>query len=233
MIKIKKILLIVVLPLALVMCKTTPREPKPVEIKFEVDLSSINFPAGIIEAQIRRTFPVSGIRTVEVEVFYFPYDDAVCLVYRSDLFTYHQFWSKSGRESFLQALVNYNADYNERNLNENSRTSTKIYGSVGGYLYWQMFSITRRVSANVDIDLGYTFNERNPYFAVTQNATTYVDKGSEENNLTSQRITMYFIRSQAQELAKLFDQEYLRTLVPPEMGGPRRVIDTDVAVDDY
>jgi len=232
MIKIKKIFAIIVLPLTLVMCNTTP-EPKPVEIKFEVDLSSLNFPAGEIKTQIRRTFPLTGIRMIDVMVYYFPYDDAVCLQYRSDFFTHHQFWSRSGRDAFFKALEKYNEDYSARNLDEKNRTSTKQYGVVEGYLYWQMYAITRRVSANMDVELGYAFNDQSPYFAITQNQTTYVDEVSEENDLDSQKITMYFTRAQAQELAKLFNQDYLRTLVPPELGGLRRVVDTDIEVDEY
>jgi len=229
---IKKILSIVVLPLALVMCNTAPR--KPAEVKFTVDLSSPHqFPAGEIETHIDNMFPLSGIKKIGVEVSYFPYDDAVCLKYKSDLFTYHQFWSLSGREAFLQALENYNVDYSERNIVENNRTTKRVYGAVEGYLYWQMFSITRRVSANMEVNLGYAFSARAPYFTVTQKLTTYEDIFSEENNMNSQEITMYFTRAQARELAELFDQEYLRSLIPPELGGLRRVIATDVEVDEY
>jgi len=224
-----KLFSIIVLPLALVMCNTTPK--KPAEEKFKVDISSPQFPAGEIEMQIKNTFPISGIRKIGVTVAYYPYDDAVCLQYRSDFFTYYQFWSRSGRDAFLLALENYNADYDVRNFTENNRRTTKVYGEVEGYLYWQMYSITRRVSANMNVELGYAFNERAPYFAVTQKLTTYVDRFSEENNMSSQEITMHFTRAQARELAELFNQEYLRSLIPPEMGG--RIIGTDVEVDEY
>jgi len=227
----KIIILTIIFALFLGTCSTTPRPP--VEEKFEVDLSSPQFPAGEIDTHIRRTFPLTGIRTISVMVYYFPYEDAVCLQYRSDFFTYHQFWSRSGRDAFLNALEKYNADYDVRNLSDRNRNSTKIYGTVEGYLYWQMYSITRRVSANMEMDLGYAFNEGSPYFTVTQKHTTYVDNSSEENDLDSQQITMFFTRALAQKLAELFDQEYLRTLVPPEMGGPRRIIETDISIDEY
>jgi len=229
----KKIISIIISALILGSCSTTTKPKPPVEEKFEVDLSSPQFPAGEIVTNIRNTFPLSGIKRIDVEVSYFPYEDAVCLKYRSDFFTHHQFWSRSGRDAFLLALENYNADYDVRNLSDRNRNSTKIYGTVEGYLYWQMYSITRRVSANMEMDLGYAFNDGSPYFTVTQKQTTYFDKSSEENDLDSQQITMFFTRAQAKVLADFFNPEYLRYLVPPEMGGPRRVIATDVEVDEY
>jgi len=98
-------------------------------------------------------------------------------------------------------------------------------------LYWQMLTITRRVMANMDVELGYFFKEGAPYYAVTQKLTTYVDPISSEDNMNSQEITMYFTRAQAQELVALFDQEYLFSLIPPELGG--WITDPNIDIDEY
>jgi len=221
----KKFFLIIVFVLTFAMCSTVKRT----DGRFYVDLSSPQFPAGEIETQIDKTFPLSGLRKIAVTVSYFPVEDAVCLRYRSDFFTYHQFWSREGRDIFLKALENYSSDYAARNLNRRDRTSKKSYGAVEGYLAWQMASVTRRVEANMNMEFGYSFKENSPYYAVTQKLTTYVDTISKENDMNSQEITMYFTRAQAQELAALFEQEYLLNLIPPEMGGRRDLtnIDTD------
>jgi len=224
----KKIISITILALSLGMCSTTPK----VDDRFTVDLSSPQFPAGEIETQIDKTFPLSGLKLISVEVSYFPYEDAVCLRYKTDFFTYHQFWSLSGREAFINALEKYTENYADRELDMRNRRSLNTYGVVEGYLYWQMMSFTRRVMANMNLELGYSFKERAPYYAVTQKLTTYVDPISEENNLNSQEITMYFTRAQARELVELFDQEYLNSLIPPELG-IRRIISTNIEVDEY
>lgn len=230
MMNIKKIFSIVVLALTFVTCNTTPSQ---VEEKFTVDMSSPQLPVGEIETQIERAFPLSGLRQIIVTISYFPYEDAVCLRYRSDFFTYNQFWSLDGREAFLKALETYVKDYAERDLDMRARGSKSKYGAVEGYLTWQMQSFTRRVAANMSLEFGYAFNEGSPYYAVTQKQTTYEDPISDENNMESQEITMYFTRAQARELAAFFDQDLLRALVPPEMGGRRTPSNTGIGVDDY
>jgi len=227
---IKKILSVVVLTLTLGMCNTTPKQ---VDDRFIVDMSSPQIPVGEFETQIDRTFPLSGLKKIVVTVSYYPFDDAVCLRYRSDFFTYYQFWSHSGREVFLKALETYNADYAKRDLDMRARGTKSKYGTVEGYLSWQMQSFTRRVSANMNIDMGYAFNDRSPFYAVTQKHTTYEDPISEENNMASQEITMYFTRAQAQEVAAIFDQEVLLALVPPELRGRSNRVNPNIDYDDY
>jgi hypothetical protein len=229
----KKIFLIFVFALALFpMCKTAPRQ---VEEKFTVELSSPQLPVGEIETQIDRAFPMSGLKKINAIVSYFPYEDAVCLRYRSDFFTYYQFWSLSGREAFVKALETYNGDYAKRDFDMRDKKSKSVYGAVEGYLIWQMQSFTRRAMANMDVELGYAFSDRSPYYAVTQKLTVYENPTdtSGENDMASQEITMHFTRAQAQELAVLFNQEYLRGLVSPEMRGIRNLENEDADFDEY
>ena len=223
----------VLLPLAVILVFTAcASRPRPND-KFIVELSSPRLPAGEIETQIDRAFPLIGLKKIIVDVSYYPYDDAVCLRYRSDFFNYYQFWSKAGREVFLSALEKYNVDYSARDLAAKNRKSKKTYGGTEGYLIWQMYSLTRRAQANMDMELGYAFKDNSPYYAVTQKLASYIDNINKENNMNSQEITMYFTRAQAQELATLFDQDFLRGLVSPEMGGVRRVNEADIDADSY
>jgi len=226
----KKFFSIIIFVLALVMCKTPPRQ---VEEKFTVEMSSPQLPVGEIETQINRGFPLSGIRKIVVTASYFPYEDAVCLRYRSDFFTYYQFWSQSGREVFLKALETYNGDYSVRNLDARNKNSKNVYGTTEGFLIWQEQSFTRRVSANMNIEMGYAFNDGSPYYSVTQKQTFYDDPINDQNDMGSQEITMYFTRAQAQELALLFNQQYLRSLVSPEINDMRRLDSTDADTDEY
>jgi len=206
-------------------CNSTPAVGK-----FAVSPSSPNLPVGDVETQIRRTFPLSGIRKINVNVTYFPFEDAVCLRYRSDYFLYQQFWSANGREVFLRALEKYAADYEARDLDMNNKKSKSVYGSTVGYLIWQTASFTSQARANMDVEHGYGFNDKSPYFAVTQKLTTYEDRIDIEKNRNSQEITMFFTRAQAQELAALFDQAFLKALIPTDMKimPVNPVVDVDV-----
>jgi len=227
--KVKKFLLAIVIVAALIAalaaCKTVPKDKG-----FVVSPSDPNFPAGEIETQIDRTFPLRGLKKINVTVTYYPYDDAVCLRYRSDFYEYHQFWSKAGREVFLKDFEQYQEEYDARSLNMRNKKSKKAYGGTEGYLTWQTFKLTRRFEAKMDMELGYAFQDNSPYFAVTQKLTTYENPTDVDDTTSSQEITMYFTRAQAQELAALFDPELLRTLTTVR---PRSTVETDVATDAY
>jgi hypothetical protein len=226
----KKIIFsIFVFILALAACST---KPKLDDGKFRVDLSSPQFPAGEIETQIDKPFRLTGPKKIAVAVSYFPFEDAVCLSYRSDFFAYRQFWSREGRETFLKSFEKYGADYADRNLDAGNKTSKKSYGAAEGVLAWQMLRFTRRVTAGMNMEFGYSFKERAPYYAVTQKMAFYEDAISKENNMTSQEITMYFTRAQAQELAALFDQGHLFSLIPDEWSGGARDL-PGVDADEY
>ena len=223
----KKFLLAIVIAAAfiaaLAACKSQPKAG------FVVSPSDPHTPAGEVETQINRTFPLSGMKKIDVAVSYYPYDDAVGLRYRSDFFEYHQFWSKEGREIFLKALDKYNEEYDARSLNMKNKKSKTAYGATEGYLAWQMFKASKRYNAAMGMELGYAFRENSPYFAVTQKLASYEDPFEPSDDTNSQEITMHFTRTQAQELAALFDPEFLRTLsnIRP------RSVETDVATDAY
>ena len=183
--------------------------------KFTVSLKSPQVPIGEAELQFDRFMTFGRLKKESVEVIYFPREDAVCLKYRREMTTYHQFWSYSGRQTFITALERYNRDYNERNLITKNRKTIREYGVVEGYLIWQMFSFTVQAQGNMNVQMGYQFRDDAPYFSVNQREAEYKEEMSRDNNRTSTAVTMYFTRAQAAELAALFDQSYLRTLALP------------------
>jgi hypothetical protein len=194
------------------------KQPEPP--KFTVSLRSQQIPLGTVEMQRDRNFPFSGLERTDVNVIYFPEEDAVCLNYRSDFFTYHFFWDVDGRELFLKALETYNRDFDNRNLPNNPRRTRAAYGSTDGFLIWQEFSFARRLEANMIIEIGFLFRERSPYFAVTQKQAVVYDVSDSREETLSQEITMYFTRAQAQELADFFSEELLRTHAVPRAFRP-------------
>jgi len=206
---------LIFIALMFVSCNTikTPKE------EFTVDLRSPQIPVGEIELQFDTFLSLIGLKKETIAVSYFPLEDAVCLEYREEFVTYHQFWSYDGRLEFISALEKYNKDFEERNLAGNSRKSLRNYGVVEGYLIWQMSRITIQARANMEMELGYRFRSisrsvsRTPYFTVNQRAAEYTEELSRDNNRTSPEITMFFTRAQAAELAAFFDQDFLRSLV--------------------
>ena len=223
--KIKSILPFLLLTLTLGACNTTENREKPEE--FIVDLDSRQIQAGEIEAQLETFMALGPFKKQNITVIYFPREDAVCLQFRLNYYTYSQFWSSSGRGAFITALEEYKEDYAERRLAANVRRSNRKYGIVQGYLVWQMSFISARLKGNMDVELGYTFKDRSPYFSVFQREAFYEDPLSEADNKNSSQLTMYFTRAQAEELAALFDPAFLRELAVP--GG----IFTSPDVDEY
>jgi len=220
----KKIFTILLIALALGACVGT-RTRKEV---FIVDLNSPQISMGEIEVQMNKTFPLPGIKKSNITMSYFPNEDAVCLRYRDNFMTYHQFWSRSGRAAFVKALEEYKVDYAARNLDIRGGIRAKRkYGNADGYLIWQMSSFTTRASGEVKIEFGYTFKENSPYFTVNQCEALYVDPLAERDRYDTPQIPMYFTRAQADELVILFDQEYLQGLIA---GG---AFSGDNSYDDY
>jgi len=185
----------------------------PERERFTVSLTSPHIMLGEIELQFDTFLSLSGLKKEKISVLYFPQEDAVCLRFRYELVTYHQFWSRKGRQEFLAALGKYNEDYDTRELITNTRRSRRIYGFVKGYLIWQMYSFTTQSRAQSYVDLGYMFKDRAPYFTIYQRQAEYTEGNSRDNYRTSAVVTKYFTRAQAAELANFFEPEFLRSIV--------------------
>jgi len=200
---LKKLIIIFSLCVLIGACKTA----KGVKVEdFKVNMNSPQIVVGEIELQLDTLLGMGKLKKQNVTVIYFPREDAVCLKYKYEFYNYYQFWDKRGRLNFINALQKYNEDYNARNLKLNNNTSQQKYGTVRGYLVWQQLSFTVQAYGNMNVDLGYVFKDRSPYFSVYQRDTEYIDKNARDNNRTSPNLTMYFTRAQAAELADIFEQ---------------------------
>jgi len=201
-------------------CVTT----KPVkEAPFTVDPTSPRILAGLIEAQFDKIVNLAGLRTVKITVDYYPIEDAVCLQYRLDLMTYYVFFDKEGREAYLKALKQYKEDYENKALKtRGSKSTRRQYGNIEIYLIWQAFSFTMRSRANTLVDFGYDIkvvsDNRASFFTLYRREAIYRDiNASEQERRTAANEPMYFTRTQADELAALFDQDYLKALTPDKI----------------
>ena len=203
---------VIIMVMALCACKTGRQVTEP----FTVHHNSPQIPVGEIEVQFDTLLGIGGLKKQTVNVIYYPREDAVCLQYRQDFLTYNQFWSRTGRQAFLGALQQYNEDYDARSLNRNGgRSARRKYGVVEGYLIWQQFSFSVRARANMNVELGYAFKERLPYFLVNQREAEFIDPDSQDNYRVTSTTGMYFTRAQAAELAVFFEQHFLNGLSLP------------------
>ena len=193
-------------------CATKSSLPAEEDI-FIIDMDSPYITLGEIDFQLVRG--LGNARRLDVTVLYYPVEDAVALRFDVDTFTYHQFWSARGRQAFIDALVQYNRDFDERSLVDSQRRTRQIYGVTNGFLAWQQFRHTIQAGANMDVELGYAFHERRPYFSVTQGRAEFIHDRVESLNRTSMMRVFYFTREQAASLATIFDRQFLRDSMRP------------------
>jgi len=200
---LKKSLIFFSLCILISACNTTGR----VKVEdFKVNMNSPQTAIGEVDLQFDTLMGMGPLKKQTVFVSYFPREDVICLKYKYEFYNYNQFWDKKARLNFINALAKYNEDYEARNLQRGSSKSQQKYGTVRSYLVWQQFAFTVQAYANMNLDFGYTFKDKSPYFSVYQREAEYIDKDARDNNRISPDITMYFTRVQAAELADLFEQ---------------------------
>jgi len=211
-----KYISILVLALSLSVCTTVkPLKEEP----FTVSLDSPKISAGAVQAQFDKIVSITGIRTIDVNVDYYPLEDAVCLEYRIDLMTFYLFLDREGRAAYLKALEQYKEDYTNKTLKtKGSRNTRRQYGNTGVYLIWQSFSFTVRSKANTFVDFGYDIkvisNNRASFFTLYRREAVFIEEHSQQDRKTASNEPMYLTRTQADELAALFDQDFLKNLTP-------------------
>jgi hypothetical protein len=219
-VSITKIASVLIVFLSLNSCAFLKKQADPVINKqppFSVNQrTSPRVQAGKIDAQFNNLFPMPGIKKVNIDITYFPVEDAVCLEYRLNTYTYQQFWHRAGRRDFVRALENYNEDFDGQKLrNRNTRTKNQ-YGIVEEcYLVWEQSSRTAQGYGNMNIELGYYFRESSPFFSATQ-MEAFFDSPTFDPDFdqTSAEIPMFFTRAQAEELTAIFAQDYLQSIAP-------------------
>jgi len=192
-------------------CSSTPKEEP-----FTVDLNSPRFEAGSIEVYLGNFFSIGSLKKNDVTVYYYPFEDAVCLQFRVMYVHCNQFWDRDGRDAFVKAFERYQEEYEQRKLvTKGNRKTREVYGTVQGFFTWKKTTIGVQAHGSPKIKLGYQFKDKSVFFTTTQMESYYEDKNARSRNETSPVTEVYFTRSQAESLAALFKQEYLRGLALP------------------
>ena len=189
--------------------------------------------AGTIEVQFSR-FLSSRVAKAEVEVIFYPRLNAVALSFRHELVRHRQFWDEEGRRQFAESLERYKEDYAERNLIDRYRKTRATYGKVRGKVEWEAFKYTKTRVAFPVIEIGYRFMEKMPFFTVfMRSAREEADAADSSTRGESSQISMFFTRAQADELVKLFDQDYLMGLLGTTTSPPSGEDEEKIDVDPY
>ncbi|MDR3275730.1 MAG: hypothetical protein LBT11_00740 [Treponema sp.] len=151
----------------------------------------------------------SALSPVSVAVSWDPRTDQVYLEYQYQMMNFRQYWDASARAAFISALRRYEADYGP-GLQDNSRTR-QAYGKTTALIRWGIVKSMTGHYGDATLELGYTFNNGNPYFIVTQLEAK--DKSAAAQDLQSIRVAFYFTRAMAASLAALFDDALLWSLL--------------------
>jgi hypothetical protein len=208
----KKNVTLITIVLFICSCATEPKKEP-----FTVDLKSPNIPAGSAETFFKSDIPlVTKLAQKEMDVTYYPVEDAVCLRFKILLLTCDQFWSKAGRDAFIVAYNRYKEDYEAHKLiAKNNRKTRELYNEIDGYVAWKKTPVSVQAQAPGRVKLGYQFASGSPFFTTTQMPAEYIDPIHYTRNETSAVTIMYFTRAQAEALIALFNQDYLSSLVKP------------------
>jgi hypothetical protein len=185
--------------------------------------------AGSVEIVFEKLFS-SKLNKVEVEVIFHPRLNSVALDFRYEMIRYRQFWDLTGRLQFAAALERYKEDYEARKLGTQFRRTKAAYGKTRGRLEWETFKFSKTYIAQPVIELGYRFKENSPFFTIHMRSAKEEAPPGDSSTMESRLINMYYTRAQADELVKLFDQEYLMGLLGIKSVNPEEPV---VKEDNY
>jgi hypothetical protein len=171
------------------------------------------FAVGTAEAQFDRFFS-SKVNKVEIQAFFHPRLNMVSLEFRHQFLRYRQFWDEQSRKQFAASLELYKRDFEDRKLIDNHRKTRAVYGNVKGYLEWEASKYTKTRISNPTIEIGYRFKENSAFFStLMRSAKEVISDDDSSTPIDSQQISMYLTRSQADEIARIFDQARLLELL--------------------
>ena len=205
----KRFLVICAIALFCFSCSSTKRATEKIAIVADMDPFSL----GSINSSVDHLLSI-GLKTTDMEVVFFPRENEVAINFTLDFSDYWQFWNEAARQSFIEAVNNYREDTANKKLINDYRKSRAIYGTVKGRVVWSssIISMAEIYWALPSIDLGYRVIGNAQYFSTNQKVAKE-ESGINIDVKESWQFPMYFTLAQCEELAKLFDQAYLRESV--------------------
>ena len=208
-----KYLILVIAAFLVFSCSSAPPPPP-----FTVNLDSFRYEAGEVEAYFEGFLPFASLNKNQLNVYYYPDEDAVCLQFKVQYVNCNQFWDKAGRDAFVAGFKRYQEEYEQRKLVNRNRKTRDAYGSVQGFFMWKKTSFSVQAHGSPKINIGYQFKDNAVFFTTTQAEAVYEDPMTRSRNQTSPVLVIYFTREQAASLVELFKQEHLQGFGKPAAG---------------
>ena len=168
------------------------------------------FSIGTVKVALDQNFS-SQLKETEVEVVFYPRENEIALEFSHGLNQYRQFWTQEGRERFIEAINRYKEDFANKTLVTRYNRSRAAYGRTKGRFLWKTLKLSSTYRSSPVYELGYRFRNDAPYFAICQR-TAKEEGGDRQGVSESPQYSVYFIRTQGDKLAQLFDQAFLLAL---------------------
>jgi hypothetical protein len=206
-------------------CSTTPSRNEYMTADIDpIDVGSITAGApGFLNSRLRQ---------VEILLTYHPRTDTVVFQFPYQYITYRQRWNTLNRETLLAAMSRYQSDFAAKNLPLKSRTKMRrAYGILDSVTEWGTFKIMINSRAHPKVELGYAFEQNSPYFVITQREAKNELANNDNSQNSSLRISLYFTRAMAEDLAAALDRNRLLSLLPNSGASPP--LNREVSPDEY
>jgi len=203
----KKYLFLCAVILLAVSCSHTSRAVQYPDMVADIEPFSI----GSVNLSLDQAFS-STLRNTSADVVFYPRENEVALEFDNKLGQYQLFWNKEARQLFIEASNRYKDDFANQNLTTKYSKSRVAYGKIKNRLQWKTIKFSGSYRSSPVTELGYRFVDKAPYFITRQNTATEETKTNKDLT-SSPNFTIYFTRAQAEDLAQLFDDTFLRNTV--------------------
>jgi hypothetical protein len=144
----------------------------------------------------------------------------------------HLLFADVTRKAFSSSVQQYLADFEAKKLDREDTSSYKTYGEYPVKIQWGTIPGMMSGYADTNVQFGYEFKNRSPYFSVTvwKTANAMEQDGTSEVP-ESNTIHFYMTKSQASQMADLLSDEKIADALAPYM--QKTAEDKTPAADTY
>ena len=128
--------------------------------------------------------------------------------FRSNLGGYNLLMNDATRHALADSVKEYLSDFDSQKLSKKKRASYKMYGQYPCRMEWGLLAQTASNYAETDVQMGYMFKGKSPYFTLTvwetKNRVRQVTTSNDEDLQTTY---VFMTKEQAEQLcSKLSDE---------------------------
>jgi hypothetical protein len=128
--------------------------------------------------------------------------------FRSNLGGYNLLMNDAARHALADSVKEYLSDFDNQKLSRKRKASYKIYGQSPCRMEWGLLAQTASNYAETDVQMGYMFKGKSPYFTLTvwetKNRVRQVTTSNDEDLQTTY---VFMTKEQAEQLcSKLSDE---------------------------